>query len=180
MKPAFWLEALAYLALVALLTRQAGLMRPWRSLAWPRRLLLAALLCAPLVGQVIHHDDWTYPWVGWAMYTDPVPGDVTYLEYSAVLDSGREVDWPVARLFSRIGKKAVWKLKALDRAGKTHTSDVILDELARRYNRTHTDDPARRIRVWECTVPIDRRREGAALRRTLVREVPLAEAAAQP
>lgn len=180
MKPAFWLEALAYLTLFVLLSRQEGLMRPWRALGRPHRLLLVALLCAPLVGQVIHHDDWTYPWVGWAMYTDRVPGDVTYFEYSAVLASGQEVDWPVARLFSRIGKKAVWKLKALDRAGETRTTDLILAELARRYNREHAADPARLIRVWVCAVPIDRTRHGVAVRRALAREVPLPEPVARP
>ena len=160
-----------YATIAVFLLTQRRFGEQFRGLGRAHRALLAALIVAIPVGQIIHRSEWTYPWVGWAMYTEPLPGDVTWLEYSLVLSNGEEVAWPVARMFSRVGKRVVWKLKALEREGPIVTGNQILEGLARRFNERHADNPATTIRIWDCQVPITTDGRRPEVRRTRRRDL---------
>ncbi len=166
-----WLEAGIYCGLLVWLARQRPLLNLLRAVSAPYRILLGTLVVALPAGQMVGRNQWTYPWVGWAMYTGSIPGDVVYLDYTVVLASGEESDWPVARLFSRIGKKVAWKLRTFDQDGAIDAHDRMLVALAERYNRAHAENAVQTIRVWRCVVPMDEYHGRGSVRREFQREV---------
>jgi hypothetical protein len=171
MSPAVVWDVVAYGALLAVvLSRPAwraafGGIEPWR------RIGLLALVVAVPAGQVIHRSEWTYPFVAWAMYTDRRPGDVTWYEYTLVGADGTDAAWPLARGFSRLGKRVVWRLRLLEEAGRTADADRLLRELAGRRDWSEAGAPADSVRVWTCAQPIATGADRPPARRTLLRSV---------
>jgi hypothetical protein len=112
------------------------------------------------------------------MYTRPAYGDPQYYDYSAVLQSGREVRLDVFRVSRSLSYRLLFPLKSmarsLDQASdeRQHQALIVsyktaLQSIARMYNRRHLDDPIRTISVWHCTVSLHAYHGPASIQRRL-------------
>jgi hypothetical protein len=157
-------EASAFLAMGLLLSRHAGVRATLRNLdPLPRALaiLLPALLVA---GQVLGRDDRLFPFVTWPLYTNSMPANPSYHEYTATLATGREIPLPVRSLFPTLGGRLSPFLGFLSSAalhapgGPAQARagarlDAVLRAMAREHERRHATGPILAIDVWHRTVP---------------------------
>ena len=93
------LEASIYLVLGLLVVRQKVVVSTLEALRPSYRLFLATLVALLLGAQLLGRSYETFPFVEWAMYSRPPAAQPQYYDYTAVLQSGREVPLNFTRQF---------------------------------------------------------------------------------
>ena len=178
------LEASIYLGLLLFLVQQKSLILTLKALRPPYTVFLAVLVIVMLGAQLLDRGRDTFPFVGWAMYVRPTYGDPQYYDYSAVLQSGREIRLDVFRVSRSLSYRLMWPLKSMARRIEQATDDwqyqamiddyqMALQSIARMYNRRHLDDPIRTIHVWHCTIPLHVYRGPSSIQRRLFWHLPV-------
>lgn len=158
------LEMVFYLGCLLLLATYPPLRQIFGRLPRAQRHALSGLTAVILVTQVLGQTQNTFPFIAWSMYTEQMPDPPTYFEYVGVRDDGAEVVIPAARLFRAQRRNILWQLEgrwrrsqsAVDpdqREQLTQKFDSLLTALVDRFNAQQADDPVRRVRVVQCTLP---------------------------
>jgi hypothetical protein len=175
-------EACIYLGLLLFLAQQKALRSTLKALRLPYRVFLVTFVMLLIGGELVDRGRKTFPFVGWPLYTSPAHGDPHYYDYTMVSESGREMPLEVFRLSGSLSYRLMFPLKSLTRniaqapEGPRRQAmiadyELVLQTLARIYNRRHAEDPIQTIRVWDCTIPLHQYRNPASIRRTLFREL---------
>jgi hypothetical protein len=158
-------EISAFLAMGLVLWRHAGVRAILYGLDPLRRVLVVLIPTLLVAGHVANLGDRPYPFVTWQLYTDSLPRNPTYHEYTATLATGREIPLPV-RLFPTLGGRVGPFLQFLarralhGRAGPARAEaaaqlDAVLRALAREHERRFGEGPIRAVDVWHRTIPTD-------------------------
>jgi len=157
-------EASAFLAMGLVLGRHAGVHATLRALDRPRRVLVTLLPVLIVAGQVAGLGDRLYPFVTWPLYTNSLPGNPSYHEYTATLATGRVIALSPRALFPTLGGRVSPYLEFLS-GSALHASggpaqaraaarmEAVLRALAREHERRYGTDPIRAVDVWHRTVP---------------------------
>jgi hypothetical protein len=134
-----------------------------RGLAPISRAALALVLGLLVFGQLYDRSNRTFPFVEWRLYEKSLPGDPQYLQYRALLRSGREIPLDPGRAFPSLGRRLVFWLewtgagmeRAPDEAERGRARDrfeTALRALGAEYNQ-RADDPIEVIQVWRHRIP---------------------------
>jgi hypothetical protein len=158
-------EISAFLAMGLVFWRHAGVRAILHDLDPLRRVLVVLLPALLVAGHAANLGDRPYPFVTWQLYTDSLPRNPSYHEYTATLATGRVIPLPV-RLFPTLGGRVGPFLQFLStaalhgRAGPVQARaaaqlDAVLWALAREHERRSAEGPIRAIDVWHRTIPTD-------------------------
>ena len=130
-----------------------------------RAAMMATFVALAVFGQLYKFTTRTYPFVTWAMYASKSPSQ-TYVRHSAVLTSGRVVDFPFSRLnasnsvraFATSFHTAARTVARLDEGDpRKRTASAALGrtfaEVVAVHNRRHPSEAIAGVRSALCVIP---------------------------
>ena len=157
------MEGMFYVAVLSLLASHKSLRQMFQALPSAQQLFLASLVGLMLVAQIWTQPQKSFPMVAWDMYTENIATSA-YFEYVGICEDGREVEFPVGRIFRSQHRTAMFKLNSLWWQMNSSTDDAqyqqnserfhaLLKALVMRFNEQHPDTQVSSVQIVACTMP---------------------------
>ena len=135
---------------------------PWARMPRPHRRVLAGLLAASILGQLVGASRLTFPFSQWNMYAVSTDRTEVPLDRIGGVDAdGQPVDLTYSELWPTIGWRAEYALSRAFRrtvggepAPRWDRVDAILRAVGAAYNRRHPDAPLAAVVLRRVTIPV--------------------------
>lgn len=146
------------------------------------RLASLAVLLLLGGGQLLDEREATFPVSDWAMHTESMTTDPRFIEYTAVLEDGREERLLIGTLLPIAGKRLRTRMdqtvygeafqSPMHGSAPAEAADdleAMLTGVVRAYEARH-GQAVRAVRLWDVTIPIDPYTGPDSIKRDLLRE----------
>ncbi len=174
-------ESFFYLALLLCFAQSRALRSLLAHLHPGHKLFLALLLGLLTLGHLWQKSRYTFPFVTWSMYGDPVNSDqIVFFDYEGTTAAGAKIrirpshllpslqNWVLDNKLKELGNQAIAEETGVEQQQyRQRYSDTLL-ALGRQYNRDHPTLTISSIEVYECRLSLPTHVKGSSVSRKCV------------